>query len=71
MGPFIPALPESPLGEYSIRCLAKEASTDRRSSEATESLAFQEATTSINDWRNNGCLKRKKELDTLVLLSVS
>jgi len=33
-----PALPESPLGEYSIGCLAKEASTDRSSFVANESL---------------------------------
>jgi len=44
-----PALPESPLGEYSIGCLEKDASTDRRSFEANESLTSQEATSSIQD----------------------
>jgi|GEM_PF-3790613 len=47
MGPLTPALPESPLGEYRIGCLAKEASTDRRSFEANTGLTFKEATSPI------------------------
>jgi hypothetical protein len=49
MGPLTPALPESPMGEYSIRCLVKEASTDRSSFEADRSLTFKEAASSIQD----------------------
>ena len=44
-----PALPESPQGEYSIGCLAQEASTDRSSFEANNSLTFKEAASSIDD----------------------
>jgi len=36
-----PALPESSLGEYNIGCLAKKASTDRRSFEANKGPTSQ------------------------------
>jgi hypothetical protein len=49
MGPLTPALPESPMGEYSIRCLAKEASTDRSSFEANTGLTYKEAASSIDN----------------------
>jgi hypothetical protein len=49
MGPLTPALPESLLGEKSIRCLAKEASTDRSSFEADRGLTSKEAASSIDD----------------------
>jgi hypothetical protein len=49
MGPFTPALPGSPLGEYSIGCMVKEANTDRSSFEANTGLTFKEATCSIDD----------------------
>jgi hypothetical protein len=48
MGPLTPGLPESPVGEYSIRCLAEKTSTDRSSFEANRGLTYQEAASPIN-----------------------
>ena len=51
-----------------IRCLAKEASTDRSSFEANTGLTFKEAASSIDDGRSDSCFKRKRSLTTSGLI---
>ncbi len=66
MGPLTPALPESPVGEYRIGCLAKRTSTDRSSFEANKGLTYQEAASSINHKKEALCdlaNNEKKGLD--------
>ena len=57
-------LPNSPWANRALGACRKEASTDRSSFEANTDLTFKEAASSIDDWRSNRHVKRKKSLTT-------
>jgi len=58
---------ESPVGGYSIRCLAKKTSTDRSSFKAIRSLKYEEVSSSTNHKREGLTLIANNEKRSLTV----